>query len=153
MANQRKPWQEELAIVDRTMKAISGVTDPEDLVNVYWNGIGELIPIVEFVSLSRRNERPPFYRVTRSSRFTEDINPFTQRDRLPLLSGGLLEELVYGNKPVFLQDVPARLKANDPGLFFLQGIQSLIALPQYDNGEGVNVTVMLFKPGQEVDPV
>src|SRR3989440_2205965 len=149
---KRRPWPEELEIVDRTMKAISGVTDPEELVNVYWDGIGELIPVMEYVSLSRRNEQPPFYRITRSSRFTEEINPFTHRDRLPLLSGGLLGELVYGNKPVFIQDLPARLKADDPGRFYLEGIHSLIALPQYDNGEGVNVTVMLVKPGQEADP-
>jgi hypothetical protein len=32
---KRRPWQEELAIVDRTMKAISGITDPEELVSVY----------------------------------------------------------------------------------------------------------------------
>src|SRR3954447_2533355 len=37
------PWQEELAIVDRTMKAISGIIDPQELVDVYWQGIGELI--------------------------------------------------------------------------------------------------------------
>ena len=29
---QDRPWQEELEIVDRTMKAISGITDPEELV-------------------------------------------------------------------------------------------------------------------------
>jgi len=39
MRTKRLPWQEELTIVDRTMKAISGVTDPEELVDVYWNGI------------------------------------------------------------------------------------------------------------------
>ena len=41
--HKRLPWQEELAIIDRTMKAISGITDPEELVSVYWNGVGELI--------------------------------------------------------------------------------------------------------------
>ena len=49
MAN-RRPWQEELAIIDRTMKAISGVTDPEELVDVYWKGIGELLPIDDYVA-------------------------------------------------------------------------------------------------------
>src|SRR5947208_494351 len=45
MLKRRRPWQEELAIIDRTMKAISGVTDPEELVNAYYGGIGELIAI------------------------------------------------------------------------------------------------------------
>ena len=45
MLRRRRPWQEELAIIDRTMKAISGIADPEELVSVYWQGIGELIAI------------------------------------------------------------------------------------------------------------
>src|SRR3954454_23432938 len=111
---KRLPWQDELAIIDRTMKAISGVTDPEELVSVYWDGIGELLPVPAYVSLSRRGIEPPFYLITRSSRFTEHLNPWTQRDRLPRASGGLLGELVYANRPVIIDDVPARLSADDP---------------------------------------
>lgn len=149
---KRLPWQEELAIIDRTMKAISGVTDPEELVSVYWNGIGDLIPVPAYVSLSRRGMEPPFYLITRSSRFTEHLNPWTQRDRLPRMSGGLLGELAYANRPVILDDLPARLAADDPGYFYLQGFQSLIALPHYEDGQGINVTAMLMPAGLELDP-
>src|SRR6266850_5425684 len=121
MLKQRRPWPEELAIIDKTMKAISGVTDPEELVNVYWEGIGELLPIGDYVSVSRRGVEPPFYLVTRSSRFTEHFNPWTQRDRLPRLAGGLLGEIAYANEPVIIDDVPARLKADDPAHFYLEG--------------------------------
>src|SRR4051794_39772862 len=100
MRNKRRPWPEELAIVDRTMKAISGVTDPEKLVEIYWTGIGELIPILEYVAVSRRNVEPPSYLVTRSSRFKNRLNPWTQRDLLPRLTGGILGELAYANRPV-----------------------------------------------------
>src|SRR6266702_3656026 len=62
----RRPWQEELAIIDRTMKAISDVTDPETFVNVYYDNIGSLIPGNDYVSVSRRNVAPPFYLITRS---------------------------------------------------------------------------------------
>src|SRR4051794_2289960 len=55
MLRGRRPWQEELEIIDRTMRAISGVSDPDELVDVYWNGIGELLPINDYVSVSRRN--------------------------------------------------------------------------------------------------
>ena len=102
MAYVRRPWQEELEIIDRTMKAISGVTDPQELVDVYWDGIGELVQVGDYVSLSRRNVEPPGYLITRSSRFTEEFNPWTQRDRLPRLAGGLLGELAYANKPVII---------------------------------------------------
>src|SRR5258706_2469472 len=152
MRKERLPWQEELAIVDRTMKAISGITDPPELVQVYWDGIGQLIPVGEYVALSRRNVEPPFYLITRASRFTEHPNPWTQRDRLPLLSGGLLGELAYANRPVITDDLPARLSPDDPAHFYLEGCGRLIALPQYDTGEGINITVMLFPPGVEIDP-
>ncbi len=148
---QRRTWQEELAIIDWTMKAISGVTDPAQLVEVYWTGIGELIEMGDYVALSRRNVEPPFYLVTRSSRFTEHPNPWTQRERLPMLSGGLLGELAYANQPVLIEDLPARVSDDDPGRFYLQGFEKLLALPQYDNGEGINVTVMLLEPGMEFD--
>ena len=85
---------------------------------------------------------PPFYLITRSSRFTVHPNPWTQRDQLPRLSGGLLGELIYANRPVIIDDLPARLLPDDPGRFYLEGFQNLVALPQYDNGEGLNVTVM-----------
>jgi sigma-B regulation protein RsbU (phosphoserine phosphatase) len=152
MLRHRRPWREELAIVDRTMRAISGVTDPEELVNVYWENIGELVNIEHYLAVSRRDVEPPAYIVTRSSRFTEEFNPWTQRDRLPKLSGGVLGEIAHANKPVVIDDLPARLAADDPGRFFLDGFQSLVALPQYDAGEGLNVTAMLFPPGDGIDP-
>ena len=46
----RRPWREELEIIDRTMKAISGVTDPEEMVGLYFDGIGELLPINDYLS-------------------------------------------------------------------------------------------------------
>lgn len=147
----RRTWQEELAIIDRTMKAISGVTDPEELVNIYWSGIGELLPGNDYMSVSRRGVEPPYYLVTRSSRFTEHFNPWTQRDRLPKLSGGLAGEIAYANRPVIIDDLPARLKRDDPAWFYLEGFQSLIALPQYDGGEALNVSMNLAPPGVEVD--
>jgi sigma-B regulation protein RsbU (phosphoserine phosphatase) len=151
MLNQRRPWQEELAIIDRTMLAISGVRDPEKLVETYWGGVGELIAIDDYVALSRRGVDPPHYLITRSSRFTEHPNPWTQREKLPRLSGGLLGEIVYANGPTIIDDLPARLAADDPAHFYLAGFQSLIALPQYDGGESLNVTVMLLPEEAKID--
>ena len=151
MLKKRLPWPDELAIIDRTMKAISGVADPEELVNIYWNGINELVQLQDYISLSRRNVEPPEYIITRSSRFTEHHNPWTHRDRLPRFSGGLLGEIIYANKPVIIDDLPARLAPDDPAHFYLEGFQSLVALPQYDGGQGLNVTIMLLLPGVEID--
>ncbi|MBY0262547.1 MAG: hypothetical protein K2Q20_09400, partial [Phycisphaerales bacterium] len=131
----RKSWPEELEIIDRTMRTISGIGDAEAHVDAYWQGISELIEVREFVSLSRRGIAAPDYLITRSSRFTEDINPWTERHRLPRLRGGVLGEIMYADKPVIIDDLPERLTRDDPGWFYLQGFARLIAFPQYDTGE------------------
>jgi phosphoserine phosphatase RsbU/P len=133
------------------MRAISGITDPEALVDAYWTGIGDLIEMQDYVAVSRRDVAAPSYLVTRSSRFTEHFNPWTQRDRLPRLSGGLLGEIAYANKPVIIDDLPSRVSKDDPGWYYLEGFASLVALPQYDGGEGLNATCMLMPPGFEFD--
>lgn len=150
-APDKRRWQDELEIIDRTMRAISGITDPEELVDVYWTNIGDLMPIEDYVAVSRRGVEPPYYLVTRSSRFTEDLNPWTQRDRLPRMAGGILGELAYANKPVLIEDLPSRLSKDDPGYFYLEGCRTLIASPNYDNGEGLNVTAILLPPGHNFD--
>jgi sigma-B regulation protein RsbU (phosphoserine phosphatase) len=149
---RRLPWQEELAIVDRTMKAISGITDPEEIVNAYWTNIADLITINDFVAVSRREMEPPRYLMTRSSRFVEDLNPWTQRDQLPRFTGGLLGELLYASRPEVIRDLPARLAADDPARSYLEGFHSALAMPQYENGQAMNMTVLLFPEGEEFDP-
>src|SRR5687768_16282435 len=151
MSHSRLPWPTELEISDRTMRAVSSISDPEELVDVYWKGIGELLPIRDYLATSRRNVPAPYYLITRSSRFTETVNPWTQRDRLPRLSGGLLGEITYANKPIIIEDLASRLSADDPAYHYLRGFESLVALPQYDGGEGINVTVSLLPPGHDFD--
>jgi sigma-B regulation protein RsbU (phosphoserine phosphatase) len=148
---RRRPWAEELEIIDRVMRSVSGISDPEELVHVYWDGVSDLWPIEDYVSVSRRNVEPPFYLITRSSRFTEHYNPWLQRERLPRLSGGLLGEMAYANRPMLVEDLPARLEADDPGRFYLDGYAAALALPQYDQGEGLNVSVSLLPQGAEID--
>ena len=152
MRNLTHSWQGELAIIDRTMKAISGITDPEELVSVYWENIGELVKIEDYMAVSRRGVEPPHFLVTRSSRFAEDLNPWTQRDRLPRLAGGIAGEVAYANRPMIIDDLPSRLSADDPARFYLEGFQKLVAFPQYDSGEALNVTMLLFRPGADFDP-
>lgn len=151
MAIKKRSWQEELAIIDRVMLAISDVTDPEEMVGKYWSGIGELVPMHDFLALSRRGVEPPEYLITRSSKFVEDINPWKNRERLPRMSGGLLGEIAYADKPVIIENLPERLKADDPAKFYLEGFQTLAAFPQYEREKGMNVGISLYGPGVEFD--
>ncbi len=151
MPRPRLFWQDELEIIDRTMRAISGISDPEEIVDAYWTGISDLVSIDHFVAVSRRHTEPPEYHITRSSRFTESFNPWTQRDQLPKLSGGILGEIVYEGRPRVIDNLPELLSHDDPARFYLEGFQSLVALPQYDGGEALNITMMLLPPGEEID--
>jgi len=132
------------------MKAISGITDPEVLVNTYWTNIGELVRVQNYVALSRRGS---------SRRLTchtlVAIHPGHQPlDAAPASSeidGWRTRGTRLRKRPVFIDDLPSRLLPNDPGWFYLEGFGSLVALPQYDQGEGLNVTVTLFPAGDGVD--
>ncbi len=151
MLYRRRPWEEELAIIDRVMRSVSDISDPEQMVDAYWNGIAELIPMDDYLALSRRGVEPPNFLITRSSRFPEPINPWESRHRLPKLSGGILGEIAYADRPMLIDDLPAKLTRDDPGFPYLAGFQSLFAFPQYEGGKGLNVGITLFPPGVEVD--
>lgn len=82
---------------------------------------------------------------------SNEANPWTRRNELPLLSGGILGEIAYANQPVIIDDLPARLRADDPGYFYLEGFGALFSVPQYDNGEGLNASALLIPVGHSLD--
>ncbi len=151
MRKVRLPWREELAIVDRTMRAISGVTDPEELVSVYWENISDLVD----VELRRRLPAGrgvavlPRHAVVAVHRGHQ---PLDAARPAPQARGGVLGEVAYANRPIFIDDLPGGWRPTTRR-FFLEGFASMIAMPQYDGGEGLNVTALLFPPGDDgLDP-
>lgn len=141
-------WREELDEIDRLMRMVSTINDPQEMVRLYGDGVDRIFPCDEFVALSRRDLDPPRYRVTRSSRM-ENVDPWRNRDRLPLFDRGMLGDLLYADRPTVIQDF--RPDPNDPAFEHLRGMRSLLALPAYDNGVGVNMTVMLWERPDAVD--
>ncbi|MFQ5491322.1 MAG: PP2C family protein-serine/threonine phosphatase [Phycisphaerae bacterium] len=81
--------------------------------------------------------------MTRDSEWTQPINPWTQKDRLPLLRGGLLAELIYGDQPRIIDDL--QVSDGDPGAPFLEGQRSLMAIPLFEEGVALNMVVFLQK--------
>lgn len=79
MPKPHLPWQHELQIIDTAMRGVSDVTDPNLMVRAYWDSISELLPEADYLVLSRRGVEPPDFLITRSARFTEHFNPWTQR--------------------------------------------------------------------------
>lgn len=136
-------WRERLGVIMDLMRDMSRHTEPESMVRDYAARVRELIPVDRRFSLSRRGLSRPRYRVTRSSTWSEPINPWKQKDRLPLFEGGLLAELIYSNEVRLINDLT--VSADEPAAEYLEGHRSLLALPMFDQGEALNMVVLLMR--------
>jgi sigma-B regulation protein RsbU (phosphoserine phosphatase) len=62
---------------------MSRQTDPQEMVRSYGERMRRLLPSDGRISLSRRGLTAPKYRITRSTTWAENINPWKEKDRLP----------------------------------------------------------------------
>jgi sigma-B regulation protein RsbU (phosphoserine phosphatase) len=136
-------WRTKLALIVETVRDMSRHTDPQEMVRAYGERVRGFLPIDRRLSLSRRGLSAPKYRITRSTTWAEDINPWQERDRLPLLEGGVLAGLLYGDEPRVFDDL--QLEADEPAAAYLSGHRSLLAIPMFDQGEALNMVVLLRK--------
>jgi sigma-B regulation protein RsbU (phosphoserine phosphatase) len=134
-------WRERLDIIVAMMREMSVQTDPQEMRRAYTERIRRLLPVDASLSLSRRDLSRPRFRITRSSHWKEDINPWKEKERLPLLEGGLLGELIYGDQPRLIDELV--VPSDDPAWAYLTGFRSLAAIPMYDQGAGLNMVVLL----------
>jgi sigma-B regulation protein RsbU (phosphoserine phosphatase) len=147
MANERE-WRDELKSVVDLMREMSSMQDPQAASVLYGRRLREsrLLPSDAYMAVSRRGMERPGYRVTRYSEWKEEIDPWKQRDRLPVFSAGLLGELLYSEEPAIVTDLRERVKG-DPAEEYLSGYDMLVTMPQYDNGYALNMGVVLVRDG------
>jgi sigma-B regulation protein RsbU (phosphoserine phosphatase) len=143
-------WQERLELIVETMREMSRQTDPQAMVRAYLARMRRILPSDRMVAVSRRGLPAPKYRITRSSLWKEDVNPWKEPHKLPLLEGGLLGGLLYGDVPRLIEDHAA--DAADPAFEYLRGMRSLMALPLYDGGSAVNMVVLMREEPAAFDP-
>ena len=143
-------WRERLAVVVQTTREMSRQTDPSELRRIYVERMRQLRPLDGSVSLSRRGLQPPWCRITRSTRWAEEINPWKEPDRLPLVSGGLLPELIYGGEPRLFDDL--RVADDEPAAEYLAEFRSVVAIPLYDGGEALNMALLMRREPGAFDP-
>jgi sigma-B regulation protein RsbU (phosphoserine phosphatase) len=142
----KQDWREQMDFVVATMREMSSQTDPQEMNQAYRRRMRTVLPVDGSMSLSRRDLTAPYFRITRSSRWQEDINPWKQHDRLPLLHGGLGAELIYGDEPRLIDDL--RVASDDPLFEYLDGFRSLAAIAMYDRGVSLNMVLLLRRePG------
>jgi len=129
--------------IDDLVMEMSVQDDAERLVRVFARQGAFLVRRDGFLSLSRRDLVAPHYRITRSWRWREPINPWTEAHRLPLLDRGLLGELLYVGKPAVLNRL--EVDTDDPAREHLDGMRSLACVPSYDHGEPLNMVTLLSR--------
>ncbi len=135
------PWEQRLDLIVETMREMSTHTDPQEMVQAYSQRMRQILPTDRMVAISRRGLEPPWFRITRSSTWPENINPWHHPDRLPLLSGGLLADLVYADKPQIIDRL--EIAGSDPAAEYFRDQQSLIAIPNYDHGAALNMVLLM----------
>jgi sigma-B regulation protein RsbU (phosphoserine phosphatase) len=138
--DSRTPWAKRLEFVLEMMRDLSNHTDPMDMVKSYARHIRRVVPYDSYLSLSRRGLEHPHFRITRSETLGKDFDPWQNPHRIPLFEGGLLAELIYGEEPAVIDDL--QLEPSDPAVPFLKGVRSLVAIPLYDNGKSLNMSVI-----------
>jgi sigma-B regulation protein RsbU (phosphoserine phosphatase) len=67
-----------------------------------------------------------------------------------MFQGGLLESLCYSETTVLIQDL--HVPEDDPAFEYIGGFRSLLAIPQFDNGESINTVVLLQRNSNAFDP-
>ena len=144
-------WRERLAVVVQTTREMSRQTDPSELRRIY----------VERTCASCGRSTAPcpsaaaaFSRRGAASRaaprWAEEINPWKEPDRLPLVSGGLLPELIYGDEPRLFDDL--RVADDEPAAEYLAEFRSVVAIPLYDGGEALNMALLMRREPGGVRP-
>lgn len=129
-----------LAASVELMRDLSRVSDPREMHDLFIRRMEEMFPVTRRLTISRRGLHYPEYRVTRCTLWKEPADPWSEAHRLPVYSGGLLAELLYSDEPKVIDHL--ELDPDDPAGEYLGGQQSLLAIPQFEQGTAVNAIVL-----------
>jgi sigma-B regulation protein RsbU (phosphoserine phosphatase) len=138
-------WKRRLKLIDAMMRDMSRQRDPQSMVRNYGERLRQLMPTDRFVAMSRRGLESPRFRITRSSTWTEEINPWTEPHRLPLIEGGLLGKLIHEQTPQVIDDIAPFLDDDDPAFEYLDGMRSVMVIPHYNDGVATNMVALMRK--------
>src|SRR4051812_33369974 len=99
-------WEQRTARIVEAMREMSLQDDPRAMVRAYHRRMRQFWPTHRWIMLSRRDLGPPRFRVTQfSDWFDRDVNPWKEKERLPVLEGEILSELLYGDQPRIIDDL------------------------------------------------
>jgi sigma-B regulation protein RsbU (phosphoserine phosphatase) len=142
--------EDQMRFVLDTMRDLSAASTPRDFVKTFGDHVGELIARDRMLVLSRHGVPEGHYLITRNSDWEDAPDPWSERHKLPLLKGGILGELIYGNEPRVINDFSA--SPDDPAYEYLSDAGAIMAAPQYQQREAMTLQVFLRKPGRPFEP-
>ncbi len=145
-------WRRRLDTIVETMRDMSLHSDPQEMVRSYRARMRSIQPNVEhLVAISRRGMDAPKYRITRSSMVLgEDLDPWRDHAKLPVLQNGFLGELLYEGLPRLFADLC--VDPSDPAIEHMRGMRSFAAIPNFDQGEALNMVVLMSSRPDAFDP-
>ncbi len=142
--------KDQMRFVLDTVRDLSAATTPRDFVKTFGDHVGEIISRDRMIVLSRNDVPDGYYLVTRNSDWEDAPDPWSERDKLPLLKGGILGDLIYADEPRIINDL--RVDPDDPGATFLDGMGAIMTCPQYQKREAKTLQVFLRRPGKPFEP-
>jgi sigma-B regulation protein RsbU (phosphoserine phosphatase) len=137
-------WHDRLAHIIDTMRSISLETEPAALVMEYRQRMARVLVMDRMLSLTRRGVEYPAVIIARDSWKDQDIDPWKDRDKLPVIRGGLLAELLYGHdERIVFHDFD--FPQDDPAAHYFEGMRSFVALPVFDSGQAFNRVIFMIR--------
>ncbi|MDX2131593.1 MAG: PP2C family protein-serine/threonine phosphatase [Planctomycetota bacterium] len=143
-------WRQRLEHVVETMREVSRTTDPMEMTSLYGKRMRGTVTNGRLVSFSRRGLTFPNVRITRYSHWRRQPDPWRETAKLPMIKGGLLADLIYANEPRIL--APLVYNPDDPAREYIEHAASAVAIPQYENGEALNMVLLTSHDPQPMDP-
>ena len=134
------PRTDRLATSVELMRELSRVSDPREMYDLFVRRMEELFPVTRRLTISRRGLHYPEYRVTRCTLWKDAGDPWADPHRHPVYSGGLLAELLYSDEPHIIDHL--EVDPDDPADEYLAGQQSLLAIPQFEQGAATNAIIL-----------
>ncbi|MEM8883025.1 MAG: PP2C family protein-serine/threonine phosphatase [Planctomycetota bacterium] len=136
--SSNESWEERLAFVTRLMTEMSQKTDVEEMVRWYARQLqGQVLE--RYLSITRRGVEEPWVILARDSSWAKQPDVWRDRDSLPRFDRGLFSDVAYSGEVFISQDL--KLDPDDPAAEVLSDVRSVLAVPIFDGGESLNVSI------------
>jgi phosphoserine phosphatase RsbU/P len=136
--------------LDQMVRDLSLQDDPDRLVRLFNRRHDLLLRYDGLVTVGRRDLEPPYYRITRSWRWHDHVNPWAEPHLLPVYDRGLLGELLYAGKPAVLTHLD--VDGQDPAAEHFKGMSTLACAPAYEHGRVEYLVVALRRDDEPFRP-